>query len=177
MNELSDEELMAQYQNGVADAFQVLYDRHSAKVYKYLKKRVSREEKVAEIYQNVFLKIHKSKHLYNRKLPLLPWIFTVTRSVMLDEFKKDKNFKYNDQFDLEKIPAELISENQDSGEISHLIQNLPEMQKRAIELRYFEEQSFEDIAKSLNISAPNARQILSRGIKRLKQLITERGST
>ena len=177
MNELSDEELMSQYQNGSGNAFQILYERHSSKVYNYLKKRLAREEKVAEIYQNVFLKVHRSKHLYDGALPLLPWLFTVTRTVMLDELKKDKNFKYDPYYNLENIPADANLDRPRTNEITQLIQDLPEMQKKAIQLRYFNDQSFEEIAESLKITPLNARQIISRGLKRLKSLISERSST
>ena len=174
MNELSDEELMAMYQNGSAAAFQILYESHSSKVYQYLKKRVRREEKVAEIFQNSFLKIHRSKHLYNRTLPLLPWLFTVTRTVLLDELKKDKNFKYNDNFDIDTAPAKVIQDTDQLAEVSQFIKALPEIQRKAVELRYVDEKSFAEMAEILKTTPVNARQILSRGVKRLKQLITER---
>lgn len=175
MKDLSDEELMAKYQNGAEEAFRILYDRHSSKIYNYLKKRVSRKEKVAEIYQDVFVKIHKSKHLYKRALPLLPWFFTITKSVMLDDFKKDKNFKFNDSFDMEKVPATAITElsNQQYA-VSNLISTLPETQKKVVQFRYVDDKTFDEIAEILKTTPLNARQILSRGIKRLKQLMTER---
>ena len=89
----TDEQLMKLYQNGEDSAFRVLYERHSSKVYGFLSKRIRDKEKVAEIYQDVFIKLHKSKDLYKSSLPLLPWMFTVTRSVMLDELRKNKNIE------------------------------------------------------------------------------------
>ncbi len=176
MTESSDEELMALYQNGAEAAFRILYERHSAKIYNYLQKRVVRKEKVTEIYQDVFVKLHKSKSLYNLTLPLLPWLFTITRSVLIDEFKKDKNFKYNDNFDLEKIPAALPADcEQHHSEVGNLIQSLPEAQKKVVQLRYVDEKTFAEIAEILKTTPLNVRQILSRGIKRLKQLIIAKG--
>lgn len=177
LNDLSDEELMVLYQNGTEMAFRILYERHSSKIFGFLKKRVKKEEKVAEIYQEVFIKIHRSKHLYNKTLPLLPWLFTVTRSVMLDEFKKDKNFKYADNFDLEKLPAAAVSFSDRQRDVNTLIQNLPENQKIAVQMRYMDDKTFEEIAQTLKTTPVNVRQILGRGLKHLKDLIGEGGQS
>ncbi len=170
---LTDEEIMQLYQNGSEDAFRVLYSRHASKIYGFLKIRVRQTEKVADIYQEVFIKLHRSKHLFNNSLPVLPWIFTITRSVMIDELRKDKKSKLIDDFDIDKIPAK-VSEPFFSGEAVALIQTLPDPQKVALQMRYVDDKTFEEIAESLKTSPTNIRQIVSRGIKRLKQLMAER---
>jgi DNA-directed RNA polymerase specialized sigma subunit len=47
---------------------------------------------------------------------------------------------------------------------------LPQFQKEAIELRYQKDLSFSEIAKHLETSPSNVRQLISRGIKKLKQI-------
>lgn len=178
---MTDEQLMEMYQNGSEKAFSILYDRHSSKIFGFLKKRVQKEEKVTDIYQEVFVKIHKSKHLYNKSFPLLPWIFTITRTVMLDELKKDKNNNLAIDIDLDSLqasPAEfnLVSDNKILGEAAASVQRLPEAQKLAIQMRYVDDKTFEEIALSLQTTPVNVRQLISRGVKRLKELLGERRS-
>ena len=84
----TDEELMVLYQNGSEAAFQILYDRHSSKIFGFISSRISNKETANEIFQDVFIKIHKSKQLYNKSLPLLPWIFTITRNAVFDYAKR-----------------------------------------------------------------------------------------
>ena len=169
---LTDEELMVMYQKGSESSFQVLYSRHSSKIYGFLKSRIRHSEKVGDIFQEVFVKIHRSKHLYNGSLPVLPWIFTVTKNVMIDEIRKDKKFKSNDGVDPDRIPA-LLDEKIFEGAATALIKHLPNPQQTAIELRYVDDKTFEEIAACLNTSPANVRQIVSRGIKRLKELMTQ----
>ncbi len=169
---LSDEELMARYQLGSEQAFSVLYDRHSPKVYAFIKKRVLNQERAAEVFQEVFVKLHRSKHLYNTTLPYLPWLFSVTRTVVLDSVKSQK-----------KISAEVLEADFDHYEgeknenqvldLSPHLAVLPPVQREVIELRYVNEKTFEEIASILETSPVNARQLLSRGIKRLKELVFE----
>ena len=176
LENLTDEDLMVMYQNGAENAFQVLYLRHSSKVYGFLKRRIWQKEKVNEIYQEVFVKVHRSKHLYNSNFPFLPWIFTITRSVMIDEFRKDKKFKLFDDVDMEKIP-DLQTASSSANDPIEMMKDLPEPQKVAIQMRYIDEKTFEEIAQILNTSPANVRQIVSRGLKRLKQLMTQGGQS
>lgn len=173
----TDEQLMKLYQNGDEEAFKVLYGRHSSKVYGFLQKRLNDNEKVAEVYQEVFIKIHKSKHLYNDSLPALAWIFTISRTVMIDELRRSSKIQTVDNYDLEKIPEELEKTVPQFELATEVLQHLPDQQKAAIEMRYVNEQTFEQIAESLKVSPANARQLISRGIKRLKELIHQGGGS
>lgn len=173
----TDEQLMKLYQNGDEEAFKVLYGRHSSKIYGFLKKRLNDNEKVAEVYQEVFIKIHKSKHLYNDSLPALAWIFTISRTVMIDELRRNSKIQTVDNYDLEKIPEELEKTIPQFELASEALEHLPQQQKAAIEMRYINDQTFEQIAERLKVSPTNARQIISRGIKRLKELVSEGGKS
>ncbi len=172
LNEQSDEQLMKLYQSGDEFAFKVIYERHSSKVYGFLIKRIKNKEKVAEIYQEVFIKVHKSKSLYNGSLPLLPWLFIITKNVMLDEIRKDKSVVTVGAEILENMPAVNNEELKFDG--AEKLSQLSEIQKQAIEMRYVDDKTFEQIAEQLKVKPDNARQIISRGIKRLRELVAER---
>lgn len=170
---LTDEQIMILYQNGDAGAFKVLYDKHASKVYGFLRKRISNQERAAEIFQEVFVKLHKSKKSYSENYSALAWIFTVTRTVMIDELRKEKRVQLVDGYDFDQIPAK--SEAAESYLDNEILKKLPDQQKAAIELRYFGEKTFEEIAEVLNVSPGNSRKIISRGIKRLSELIAAGG--
>ncbi len=175
LNEQTDEQLMKLYQDGNEEAFRALYGRHSNKIYGFIKKRVGNKEKVAEIYQEVFVKIHKSKALYNETFPVLPWLFTVTKSVLLDELRKEKKYEVLDMEAVERAVAlQVFEPNINAGA---MIRQLSDIQKQAIEMRYVNDRTFEQIAESLNVKPSNARQIVSRGIKRLRELVGKGGKS
>ena len=87
---LEDKELMLKYQDGDHMAFDVLYSRHKNKVYSYLAKRLHSHNEIHDLFQRVFVKLHKSRHLYQEKYEVLPWIYTITKSEFLDFVKKNK---------------------------------------------------------------------------------------
>lgn len=163
--DLSDEELMKAYQLGEDGAFAILYKRHSSKIFGFLKKRLIQQDLTEDIFQAVFLKLHKTRATYNATLPFLPWLFSLVRSVMVDGIRSSHR--------VQEIAYSVLPEKGNAlekGEPAAIpdLSRLPERQQKALELRYREDLSFDEIARQLNTSPANARQLISRGIKNLK---------
>lgn len=165
----SDEDLMVLYQSGNEDAFLVLYERHAKKVFGYIKSKVRNEELSGDIFQEVFVKVHRSKNLYNKSFPVLPWIFTVTRTTLVDMLRKNKKLDAESSLDYDIA----VEEEDNKMDISPYLSKLPPIQKAALEMRFLEAKTFEEIATLLKTSSPNVRQIISRGVRRVKQMIGE----
>ena len=172
MDQLSDEELMVMYQNGSEEAFQALYKRHSERIYGFLRNRIWNDERAAELYQEVFLKMHRSKHLYNKSLPALPWMFSITKSVLVDGLRSDKKTSRDSEM---SIGNETSESAKSVAEVTNLLARLPESQRKAIELRYVDEKTFEEIAESLDTTSQNARKIVSRAVAKLKSFARAKG--
>lgn len=169
----SDEELMARYQLGSEQAFAELYKRHGPRVLGYLKKRVADVERAAELFQEVFVKMHKSKHLYNSSLPFLPWLFSISRSVHLDSLRSNKR-KLAEELSIDL--DQFANEEQIGSELKDLDSHLallPPAQRAAVQLRYVDDKTFDEIASILSTSPMNARKLISRGVTRLRELVFE----
>lgn len=169
----TDEELMIFYQKGSEEAFAALYSRHSKRIFGYLKSRVRSEQEAMDLFQEVFVKIHKSKHLYNKAYPLLPWVFTVAHSVLIDGLRKlnRKHEVYGFDFDL--VPAIEQKPGKKMTFILPQFSELPTNQQKAIQMRYLDEKTFEEIAEILKTTTANARKLISRGLIRLKHIFQE----
>lgn len=163
---LSDEELMELYIASDYAAFETLYQRHSGRIFHYLKKKVGHEV-AQDLLQETFSKIHRSRDKYKSQYPLLPWVFTIVRNLLTDHFRKNetqgKFVELKDQ-DEPHVEASL-------GGVTQLEQSLsilPSQQQRALKLRYLDDWSFEEIAKEINTTPQNARQLISRGLKKVR---------
>lgn len=161
---LTDEELMMLYQQDEAMAFDVLYGRHKNKIYTYLSKRMGDQAAIHDIFQNILLKIHKSRSNYNSKYPVLSWIYTISRSELLDYLKKQKvtSIPFNEQY-----MGEQLSIPNPALELFHE-KLLTKNEKEAISLRFYSDNDFIEISKELNTSESNVRKIISRGLKKLR---------
>lgn len=176
-DEWSDEMLMKAYAQGDSAAFGVLYGRTSARVYGYLGKRLKDRGVVDDVFQGTFLKLHDTRSKYDPKYPFEPWLFTVCRSVLIDVCRK--RGRSLEDLHQEGANVELVADEQDATPKNDLpeLTELPENQRRAIELRYMEELSFEEIALRLETSPANIRQMISRAVKRLRMLVRKTGES
>lgn len=165
----TDEQLMHLYQNGDVAAFDELFGRHSSKVYGFLLKRIRNRQTAADLSQEVFVKLHKSKQLYNTSLPALPWIFSITNSVLLDFIKKRSEVLTEDG-QIEKLVGLAEESVIPLVDIEPYFQKLPDQQRDAVRMRYVDDKSFEAISLALETTPDNARKIISRGIKNLKSI-------
>ena len=81
---MSGAELMVLYQGGDIEAFNCLYDKYKSQVYGYLQKREEKRTEVDEIFQDVFLRLHRSRSRYKGEFPFEPWLFAVVRNSLVD---------------------------------------------------------------------------------------------
>ena len=164
---------MQNYQLGASAAFDILFQRHSSRVFGFLSKRLTQKKEAEDLLQEVFFKLHRSKHLYNATLPFTPWLFSITRSVFLD-FAKKKNLEDPvDASEFDKIATNDLQtpkrEFSDLPDISNLVTSLPQAQNQAVSLRIYDEKTFDEIALRLSTTPENARQLFSRGLKKIRQ--------
>lgn len=166
-------ELMVLYQGGDMEAFNCLYDRYKSLVYGYLHKRLGNRVEVDEVFQDVFLRLHYSRSRYKSEFPFEPWLYAVLRNSLIDYYRKKKKQYLDVSLDeLEVTPTALQVE--DKHNLDGLLPenvDLSKSQRQAIELRYGEDFSFEDIAKTLGTTSSNARKLVSRALKRLRKIV------
>lgn len=175
LEDKSDEDLMEIYKMGNVIAFEILFIRHSGRVLGYLSKKLKFPKEAKDLLQEVFFKLHRSRHLYNQTLPFSPWLFSITRSIWCDFLKKHQLEDATESQILERM----VTLAQDSAipdfksKISgiEILNQLPINQKEAVSLRIYDEATFEEIALKLSTSPENARQLVSRGLKRLKTVL------
>lgn len=171
----TDEELMLAYQEGDSRAFDEIYDRTADTLYGYLQRRIQSKDFVDDIFQVTFAKFHQTRLQYRPPLPVLPWLFTICRTVTIDALRKKAKERETSDVDMDLYQGESSIEgegvsSQDSPFPEGLVglKTLSPPQKEALTLRYVHDLSFEDIAKRLETTPTNARQLVSRAIKKLK---------
>jgi RNA polymerase sigma factor (sigma-70 family) len=175
ITEKTDQELMLLYQDGNENAFEELYRRYSGKVYSYLQKRLTERNWVDDVFQMVFTKLHQTRHQYNPSYRFDQWIFVMTKTVLLDFWKttgvKTSRFFSTsiDNVAQSKLPiAEPVTEK--PGFLPELIMaTLSSDQRHAVELKFIDELSYQEIAKKLSRSEESVRQLISRGIRKIRK--------
>lgn len=168
----TDEELMQAYQNGIDGAFDLLFKRHSSRVYGFLMNHLKNQSQADDVFQATFLKLHQARRHYDPSFPFAPWLFTVCKSVLTDHARKRNRNREDSNDDL---VSRAVDEATVGPQPAVALDGLPANQRAAIELRYRDELQFEEIAKRLETSSSNVRKLVSRGIQRLRVLSGKKG--
>ncbi len=163
---MTDEELMTRYgKEDDPQAFSMLYSKHSSIVYGFITKKTFNKTNADEIFQNVFMKLHSSRHQYDPKFPFTAWLYTIARTTMTDYFRKIQSAGSIQENYRDFLISDDLNKNQDREII---LDGLKEQERDLLEKRYREDWSFAEIASHLNISEAGVRQKISRVIRQLR---------
>lgn len=166
---LADEELVVAYASGDNEAFDTLLSRYRDQVYTYILRIVKNEEVADDIFQETFVKIimtiKQGRYVESGKFGA--WITRIARNLVIDYFRQGKSENLvsidNEEVDVlnrrdlsySTIEDEMVK-NQISSDIRWLVKALPESQRNVIELRFYRNMSFKEIADATNVSINTA---------------------
>ncbi len=167
---------------GNSNAFSVLVDRYKDLVFSLALKMVKNREEAEEVAQDTFIKVFKSLSKFKGDSKFSTWIYKVAYNTCLDRLKKNKREQQVvsiDEFNSNQIKSldnalDLMEDEERNQTIQHCINLLPSDDAFLLTLFYFEEQSLEEIAKVIGLTANNVKVKLFRSRKKLATILKER---
>ncbi|PKQ45610.1 RNA polymerase sigma factor [Confluentibacter flavum] len=167
---------------GNSNAFSVLVDRYKDLVFSLALKMVKNREEAEEVAQDTFIKVFKSLSQFKGDSKFSTWIYKVAYNTSLDRLKKHKREQSVvsiDEFNSNQIRSmdnalDAMEDDERSKAIQDCIKLLPSDDAFLLTLFYFEEQSLEEIAKIVGLTANNVKVKLFRSRKKLTAILKER---
>jgi len=179
----SDQDLMLEYISGDMAAFEILYYRYESKVYNYLLRCLGNEDVARDLFQEVFLRLHRSRASYDPGFPFALWLFRIASNLVKNEYKRVHRWgalvrKPSDGLTAleeratETPEAEVIS--RELRDVVHrALQALPESQREVVVLSKYLGFSYPEIAEIVGWSPGGVKQRAHRAFERLRNLIPE----
>jgi RNA polymerase sigma factor (sigma-70 family) len=87
-SQLPDEALMERYADGDAQAFDELFRRYEPRAYAFFLRRTGSPERARDLYQELFLRIHRARDRYDRGRPFAPWLFRIAQRLWIDDQRR-----------------------------------------------------------------------------------------
>ena len=167
---------------GNSNAFSVLVDRYKDLVFSLALKMVKNREEAEEVAQDTFIKVFKSLSQFKGDSKFSTWIYKVAYNTCLDRLKKQKREQQVvsiDEFNTNQIKSidnalDKMENEEREKAIQNCIQLLPADDAFLLTLFYFEEQSLEEIAKVIGLTANNAKVNPFRSRKKLTSILREK---
>lgn len=151
-NAPTDEALMLAYAAGDQAAMATLYDRYSDVLYGYFLHWSRNPDSAADLLQDTFLSLTKSRRSYTASAPFRHFVFRIAHNKRVSYGRAlQPNVPFDEtSHDLpasSSNPAQEVEDADLSGALLRAIQALPEEQREVVMLRMRGELSMEEIAE------------------------------
>lgn len=182
MTKLDDQHYITQIIGGNTNAFSTLVDRYKDLIFSLALKMVKNREEAEEVAQDTFIKVFNSLEKFKGDSKFSTWIYKVAYNTCLDRMKKNKKEEGNINIDdfsehlvktMENALSKMMDEERKKS-IQDCLNLLPSDEGFLLTLFYFEDQSLEEIAKIMDITANNAKVKLFRSRKKLASILKEK---
>ena len=125
---------MALAQTGDREAYRALLDDISPELTAYLRRRLANREEVDDVYQEVLLAIHVSRHTHERGRPVEPWVFAIAGHVLARQLRRSVRRSTREVL-VDALPAAPAGAPAPShAEVRQALGRLPWRQRQALEL-------------------------------------------
>jgi len=179
-----DYELVITALNGDEKAFARLLVRYKDAIYFMLLKMVNNRSDAEDLTLEAFGKAFKNLHQYSPTFAFSTWLFKIASNNCIDFLRKKKgvhvsieNNEQNENGDQVRLkskelnPEEKLIRMQKAILLRKVVRRLKPRYQTLVELRYFREFSYEEIAKELNLPLGTVKAQLFRAREMLFKLI------
>lgn len=157
--------------------FRVLYNRYFSPIFRFVFRRTADEDLTNDICSQVFLKAMQKLPGYQfRGVPFSAWLYRIASNEVTQHFRHtQKNRTVSmEETDISDMFDEMQEENNEQlrAQLLSILDDLKEKDLQLIEMRFFEQRPFKEIADILEITESNAKVKTYRILDRLKKKLT-----
>ena len=169
----SDEKLILRFQEGDINAYNELVKRYKDRLLNFVLRYFNNVEQAEDVVQDTLIKLYTHASYYKNVAKFSTWIFTIAKNNALTELRKNKRKKTDSLWtddgqiiDINSKEESLDSKVQNEIAIDQLnkfLDEIPENFRMAVVLRDFQELSYEEISKILEIPIGTIKSRINRG--------------
>lgn len=174
----SDAQLMQRITDGDAQAFAALVKQHLPRAYALAYRTLMNSAEAEEIAQEAFTKVWVKARDYDAsRAAFATWLHRIVVNLCLDRIRQRKYHEGDDALALVADTGEssesLASTAEEAGMVREAVAALPEQQRLAVSLCYFEEYTNPEAAKLMGLHVKALEGLLVRARKTLRTRLGE----
>lgn len=168
---LSDFDLVKQTNNGRPEAFSVLVQRYQKPLIHLSMRYVHDLYTAEDIVQDSFMKAFEKLATFQFSSAFKSWIYRIVINTAKNSLRSRKpNVDLDSvQLKVESLCELNLMEKQLLEQAKEIIEVLPDKQKKALELRVFDDLSFKDVANKMDCPYDTAKANYRHGLIKLKE--------
>ncbi len=181
-------ELIAKAKQKDADAISELYQKTYTHVFYVVKSMIKDEDTVQDIVQDTYMKAFDHLDSFDGKGNFTSWVKQIAANTTRDYLKKKKPILFTDLGNSEEdyafedtltdeqaafMPESLMDQKETARLLREIIDELPEDQRAAIGMYYYEKLSVKQIAQAFGVSESAIKSRLMYGRKKIETKVLE----
>ena len=172
---------MERYRDGEAGAFDVLYQRHRTKLYRFLLHQTGSAASAEEIYQDVWMSVIRTRERYQVTARFSTFLLTIAHHRVADFFRdrvarlsvatESEDATVIDRSDGARDPADVAQSAQQIMRIDQALLQLSAEQREIFLLRHESDATLEELAEMTGVNRETAKSRLRYAVAHLKRIL------
>ncbi len=171
---------------GNTNAYQTLVEAHQGRVYGLALRMLGNEREAEDAAQDAFVQAFTKLRSYNSDWRFKTWIMTITNNLCIDKLRRRKlePTSFTDyaaparagederelEFESNELPPDVVAaQNEQRKAVAALLAQLPAEDRSMVAMFYWDDMSYEDIAKTTNSTVSAVKSRLFRARRALAQ--------
>jgi len=182
MDEASDRLLVQRTRGGDVDAFGELVRRYQSSVYGVCYRLLGDSAEAEDLAQEAFLRAFRRLGTYDEARPFGPWVRRVAANLALNalEQRRPQTLEWDDEVDqIRGDPLEMPEAAGERAEMAERVRagllRLPDHYRAVIELRHYQDMSYDEMASALGIGVGDVRTRLFRARRLMAKWLSADG--
>lgn len=173
--------------SGDSSQFALLWQKYNKQIFASVLKLVRSIDDADDIVQDTFLKAFNALHSYNQTFPFPAWLYKIASNTCIDYFRRKRirpisidniNREGGDIYDIipdKSTPIDVnIINNETKEQLLKAVEQLPLRYKQCIQLRHFDELSYEEISIKMDLPLGTVKITLFRARKMLLNMLSNK---
>lgn len=176
----ADHQTIERFLSGDATAFEELYHWYQPYVYNVVHGIVQNEDDARDVTQEVFLHVYEALSHFRGGSAFSTWLYRVAVNTAITHLRKQKRHLQVPLDSLREFRADMDAEPEQQAQRAEMqravqgaLSQLPEQQRTALVLRYFQELSLEEIAEIMHCSVAAVKVRLHRARNNFRRLFAK----
>jgi len=157
-----------------SNAFSELYEKYFDRIFNFIHRQTDDEDITGDLCSQTFIIVMNNLPKYEfRGVPFSAWLYKIASNEVRKYYRKNKTKQV---FSIEELKVRELVEQADDGWDEEMVQrllsfmsDLPTDMLQVLELRFFEDKDFREIAFILDISESGAKMRTYRALDKLRQ--------
>lgn len=161
---------MRRYVDGDTEAFDSLFVRYESRAFSFYIKRTRSRERAQDLYQELFLRIHRARDSYDPARAFTPWFFQIAHRLLVDDQRRAYRSHEVPIGDREICSDRTGARDEvaDRDQLGQLLDGLSPEERYVLVSAKVEGIGYPELAADLHKSVDAVKKMASRAMQRLR---------